>query len=298
MKYNVIYVVGAGRSGSTLLEALLGTDGKFFAAGELSNFTNAFNSSYYCSCGLKLNNCDIWKNIYLDWISKFRTDESSFKNFERLDKKFSSFRVMTVLHNIFNSKSIDAMQYADYLFALFDSISKVTGKTYIIDSSKSLPRLMFLTHFNRNNHSIMPVFLLRRPEEVAISLSKSFDKDISRGVQRDIKPKSISRTLLWWFCVNAAIIVWLNAKKIKYNLVYFDDFRQDYEMLEKKLSNIARVKLNLKNHHIHQCAGNRSRFNFHDRGFVYRTEKESGREVSTASKFVGILMCKLLRVFQ
>lgn len=86
MKYNVIYVVGAGRSGSTLLEALLGTDGKFFAAGELSNFTNAFNSSYYCSCGLKLNNCDIWKNIYLDWISKFRTDESSFKNFERLER--------------------------------------------------------------------------------------------------------------------------------------------------------------------------------------------------------------------
>ena len=68
-KVKVIYIAGEGRSGSTLLERILGQHNKIFAAGELIHiWERSFMENQLCSCGKSFYECEVWKDI----ISNFR----------------------------------------------------------------------------------------------------------------------------------------------------------------------------------------------------------------------------------
>ncbi len=60
----VIYVVGAGRSGSTLLDTILGNHEYIESVGELINSPRAWsNPDEYCACGIQAGVCDFWRQV-------------------------------------------------------------------------------------------------------------------------------------------------------------------------------------------------------------------------------------------
>ena len=66
--FKVYYIAGAGRSGSTMLDAVLGNCDDFFSCGELINFTvNGLEKLEYCSCGVKVPNCEFWSKVAELW---------------------------------------------------------------------------------------------------------------------------------------------------------------------------------------------------------------------------------------
>ena len=58
-KIPIIYIVGSGHCGSTLLDIILDSHSKIFGIGELENF----NKESLCACGKELSKCSFWNDI-------------------------------------------------------------------------------------------------------------------------------------------------------------------------------------------------------------------------------------------
>src|SRR6266498_4080255 len=60
----VLYIAGAGRSGSTLLDGVLGQLDGFFAAGELRYlWERGLQESRLCGCGVAVRDCPTWRAV-------------------------------------------------------------------------------------------------------------------------------------------------------------------------------------------------------------------------------------------
>jgi hypothetical protein len=59
----VAYIVGAGRSGSTLLDLLLGRLDGWFSTGELRHLWHAQRDGYLCGCGAQVVDCPVWSDV-------------------------------------------------------------------------------------------------------------------------------------------------------------------------------------------------------------------------------------------
>ena len=59
----VVYIAGYGRSGSTLLDLLLGRLDGWFSMGEFRLFWHALRDHWNCGCGREVAECPIWSAV-------------------------------------------------------------------------------------------------------------------------------------------------------------------------------------------------------------------------------------------
>ena len=120
---DVIYIIGSGRSGSTLLGTVLGSYPEVVNTGEIYNFKHFFDTAAEydrkCSCGQKLLECDYWKNVR--------------SNLQKLTGR-----------DLVEPKDTDLSSFENNNAALFSSIQAVADKKIILDSSKRHYRLSLL----------------------------------------------------------------------------------------------------------------------------------------------------------
>jgi sulfotransferase family protein len=166
---SVIYVIGWGRSGSTLLGNLLGELDGFFHAGELRTiWARGLQGKRLCGCGVPLDECPLWKEI-LSPSSAIpgSTDPRRVAKLQR--------QVLRGRHTPQLLRQLDARQrrwpaleaYASIAAHLYQAIAQVTGARVIVDSSKRPADAILLGHLA----DIQPYFvqLVRDPRAVAYS---------------------------------------------------------------------------------------------------------------------------------
>ena len=76
MQTSIIYLLGAGRSGTTLLATVLNNHTYITTIGEMHQFFEHLEQHKFCSCGEKLNECSFWSGI----ISKLIYDEKKISD--------------------------------------------------------------------------------------------------------------------------------------------------------------------------------------------------------------------------
>jgi hypothetical protein len=59
----VVYIAGYGRSGSTLLDLMLGSRAGWFSMGEFRQFWHALRDDWRCGCGAEVASCDVWSEV-------------------------------------------------------------------------------------------------------------------------------------------------------------------------------------------------------------------------------------------
>ena len=59
----ILYIAGIGRSGSTLLDAMLDSHPELFGAGELTHVFEEIAHDARCSCGNSYSRCDFWQEV-------------------------------------------------------------------------------------------------------------------------------------------------------------------------------------------------------------------------------------------
>lgn len=140
----ILYISGAGRSGSTLLERMLGQLDGFVAVGELRHiWSRSYIEDNLCSCGLPFSDCTFWREV---------TDTAFGSNNNFQPKKIESLRrhvdriryipLMKMPWKIHTyRKAYD--EYSSLLVSLYNSIFSVSGQRIIIDASKD-PSTAFL----------------------------------------------------------------------------------------------------------------------------------------------------------
>jgi hypothetical protein len=133
----VLYIAGSGRSGTTLLDRILGQLDGFFSAGELENiWQRGMLADRRCGCGLPFSRCPIWTAIL----------GRAFGGLDGVDAP----RMATLSRRHTRPRSIPATlagrvgrgdpgtgAYREGLARLYQAVQAETGCGVIVDSSKS-----------------------------------------------------------------------------------------------------------------------------------------------------------------
>ena len=79
-RIRLVYVLGGGRSGSTLLDTILGNHPTIESVGELSSvLEHGWSDSRQCACGQSAPQCPFWSEVRRDWARRTDTeDEASY----------------------------------------------------------------------------------------------------------------------------------------------------------------------------------------------------------------------------
>ena len=136
----VFYIVGEGRSGSTLLGRLVGEVDGAINVGELYFSLEAgFRHRGVCGCGRRLRECEFWQAVF----------ERGFGGFDGVDAarllqtKQTLERVRALPRLLFPLRSAEdarrLQEYGSALETLYAAIRDVSGARVIVDSSKNVP---------------------------------------------------------------------------------------------------------------------------------------------------------------
>lgn len=194
----VLYVLGYGHSGSTVLNIALGQHPDLFGAGELCLLSRAWRNGEYCSCGTVIAECPTWGAVVEAWRARSAGDpiavQSSIQRaVERAGLPFGPRR---------NASGGLFGDYAALMRDLVASVREVTGKRWVVDSSKRAGRAWALAQVP--GLDVRAVHLVRDGRGVAWSLLRSLEKNAASGVQRAKRPKPAARTSLAWAGANVA----------------------------------------------------------------------------------------------
>ena len=198
----VVYVMGAGRSGSTVLDTILNNHEDVIGVGELVHlFIEGSDQKENCSCGAARDACEVWCAVRERWSDL--TGLSSITRHERLMTKFTRVQRLAIpeWHRLrAGNPDPDFAECLKQTQATYQAISEVTGKRVIIESSKNPLRakLLCLTP----GLDVRLVHLVRDARGVAWSRMKPFAKSKEGGVPQDIRPKPIHISAGYWLFMN------------------------------------------------------------------------------------------------
>ncbi len=169
MEKRIIYVLGCGRSGSTILGFCLGNAENALDLGEVVEFTrfnghpNGFNSN--------TKNYLFWDRVLTSIEAK--NAEIDLSGVKRLQKRFDKHYAIPLLFlptPILNQFGLS--DYRKFLKAKYDGIFAQSNCEWFIDSSKYPSRLIHLREIY-GKEAINVVYLIRDPGSVAIAFQNS-----------------------------------------------------------------------------------------------------------------------------
>src|SRR6476646_10744178 len=175
----VIYIAGTSHSGSTLLDLMLNAHPAIFSAGDvpLKKQQHGINhprkqNSAPCSCGApSLWQCPVWSRV------DARTRETVGKSLTDLD--------MLDYGETGAGKAPNAL--------VFKAIADVTGKNFVVDSSKLPKRLAYLMQLEELD--VYPVHIVRDPKGRINSVTRKHGGFIKHMFRYELRQEQMRRLM-------------------------------------------------------------------------------------------------------
>jgi hypothetical protein len=191
--------MGLGRSGSTVLDSVLGNHPSLVNLGELRYLANAgWMRNEYCACGERVLDCAFWSQVRERWSRL--ADGAGPAELWRLQSAIERRRGRLGLSAEPARPREDFETYGQWTVALFRAIRQTAGRPVLVDSSKIPARALALSRLDGLDVRI--VHLVRDGRGVAWSLRKPLPADPEKGVARAIPGRPVLRTALGWCAVN------------------------------------------------------------------------------------------------
>ena len=225
----VLEITGLERSGSTILDLVLGNHPHIESVGEVGNLTlNGWISREalrgidpkrlrvpVCTCGKRLDvpyvdtpdeACPFWSSVRREWVK--RTDPDKIESYPQLRENFERTRpallVVQYLRLLYEKRrrSASFRSYAGLTSAFFESIRAVSGKPVIVDSTKSPVRAFAFGMIP--GIDVYVIHLVRDGRGVIASLKKTFKRDIQAGIMWDHTGRPMWKAIARWIVMNLA----------------------------------------------------------------------------------------------
>jgi hypothetical protein len=191
----VLYIIGYGRSGSTLLDIMLGNHPEVFGAGEATWIFKHFRQNIECSCGTSARSCPVWAGV-------FKRVGSDPKTAARLT--LAGDRAIGIPNT---------EEYRKTWRTMFDALGRETGARWIVDSSK-ISRLQF----NRLHMlgTLLPdpplvVHLIRDPRAVMWSVRRGSNRRLAAGDTSFPRGREIRGVASWILANSMAELVRMSS---------------------------------------------------------------------------------------
>ncbi len=165
----VLSIIGAHRSGSTVLDRVLGLLDGFLCTGELRFFYLRSAGAGYCGCGKLLKDCDFWSEVHNTVMINGGSPVDPMQIRAWQEEELRSRSIWRILRRHPRSAA-DWSALAGYIDAfgrLYRAIAEVSGVRVIVDSSKVPKHSAILDSIS----GIAPYYihLVRDPRGVAYS---------------------------------------------------------------------------------------------------------------------------------
>ncbi len=222
----VLLIVGRGRSGSTILDNMLGELDGFFSVGELHNlWKRGLVRGHTCGCGKPLAECPVWTSVLeAAEVNLGRTLPAPEQVVNWQDQFVRPSDARRLLKN--QGAGTEAPQLASYLSLLnsvYGAIFDVTGARVIVDSSKR-PSHSALFHLLPG---VTPYFvqLVRDPRAVSYSRTRVKSDEVDQRLMRTDGP--VRSAVKWWQRNNEAETVRRKHPTDRSLIVRYEDLVSD-----------------------------------------------------------------------
>ena len=216
----VLYVTGFGRSGSTILDNLLGQVSGLFSAGELCYvWDQGLLGGGLCGCGAPILECEVWGKVFGGEPMR----EVDAREMARLEKAGTRTRHLPLML-VPRGRATVASRLKGYpknLGTFYREIRRITGARVIVDSSKSPVYGYVLGGIP--GVELYVVHLVRDPRAAAYSwLRKKLQPD--RGEFGYMDQHTPFKSSLMWTAWNAAAGLLWRRSRGRYLLLRYEDF--------------------------------------------------------------------------
>lgn len=223
MTKTLIYIIGAGRSGTTLLDIVLGNNKNSISLGEINR--------YFRRKGIPPKRTpqdpvfSFWKSI------KNKIDGKIINtNYEDLDKVFNKNEYHSGILKSFKKKN--DQRYIEALKAQYISLCELAEENVLIESSKYPVRALNLSNYiSGENLEIKYIFIKKDPVKVVESFNK---KDVEQP------HKGFFASNLYYLVVNllcGKVVRTLVKRGHKVFKLKYEDFMENPEAMLNELAN-------------------------------------------------------------
>lgn len=167
----MLYIGGVGRSGSTLLNDLLGQHRDVVAVGELVHlFQRGLIENNLCGCGERFSDCPFWSGVGEELGSVWDRGRGVAYEVSRLsvDRNRYTFHLLSPINTPRFARSL--REYGHSYEELVVAIRDRAGRRVVVDSSKQISTALLLRRLRGIDLRI--VHLVRDSRGVAFSWSK------------------------------------------------------------------------------------------------------------------------------
>ena len=227
----VVYIAGYGRSGSTLLDTLLGNHPTICGVGELYDLLRGWQQNERCACGEPLRECGFWARSMGQLQSAW--PDLDLAMLDQVTKRIEYG--LLVARPTPAARIQDQSLYGRFWRGLMIALWRTSGCGIILDSSKTSRacshRISALRNFG--NLDVQVIHLVRNPRAVIYSSAiRGSNIALKAGVQR--RPYSgVLRPLFGWALANQSVhlIAARNSGLPVYRVRYEDLAREPARVL-------------------------------------------------------------------
>jgi|GEM_PF-619691 len=259
---DVIYIAGAPRCGSTILDRVFGTLDGVASFNELNRlFRTRVSKEEMCACGKTFQGCEFWEQV----MGRVIRDQEDVRRIEFLNFKVAQMRDFPKLYRerLKPRARHQLEEYRHWLGGLYAAMAEESGKRIIVDSSKVPSRALVLAGIP--GIRVHVVHLVRDVRAVAYSWQKQKFDPTTGEMMLNFSPR---RVLHMWYTHNV-FSDWL-GKRLPYVRVNYEEFashpRTVMQRLIGQIPPLADKPLPFEDEHairlpsLHSIGGNPDRF--------------------------------------
>ena len=244
---NLLAVVGTTRSGSTLLDMLLGDHPAVFSGGELRTiWEQGYLRGQLCSCGEPIQRCEFWSEVMAKAFgSAGHPDPAPHQVAEWQRTTLRQRHTRRIARSVATDPNLaenpKLRDYRQTLLQLYQAIAAVSGRTWIVDSSKLGSDVALVGPVPALHTRV--IHLTRDPRGVVHSWS--------RGPATSVSPWSVKasqgtgQSTLGWLRLNASAEIALRSfDRGRVSRLRYEDFAADPFVELSRLSTELGVPVN------------------------------------------------------
>jgi hypothetical protein len=214
----VIYIAGAGRSGSTILDRVLGTLDGVSSYNELHRFwLHGFVENQRCSCGQLFRDCSFWTQV----VDRAGVKPSDVSRILELQQSVDQSRHFPRLYfpRLQGRSFRGALEeYGEWLRSLYLAIAEVSGASTIVDSSKIPSRALILQQIP--DLEVHAIHVVRDPRACVYAWGRK--RKLNPATGKPMKKYSPLRTITFWSTRN--VLSESLRRRMPFTRVLYEDF--------------------------------------------------------------------------
>lgn len=228
----VLYIGGTGRSGSTILDNILGQLPGFFSVGELRYlWERGMVDNRLCGCGRPFRECPLWASVLQEAFGG--ADRVDPQQMIRLtESRVRGRHVPKLLATRRSAASPAAGSYEGQLELLYQAVRRQTGCRVIVDSSK-LPSYGRILE-NIPSLDLYVVQLVRDPRATAYSWMRKRELHDYGDVRWMARQAPLKSSGFWGLWNAAAEILWRPLRS-HYLRLRYEDFVSDPQRVVRRV---------------------------------------------------------------